>query len=387
MAMFREYMAHFMPFLDDRSIHFITRVLDTSGLGEETCLPPSLRYIPPSFGFSHARAEAELVVFSTIDDLLRKTRISPTAIDILVVNCSLFSPTPSYSDMIMSKYKLRDDIRSVHLSGMGCSAGLIAVGLAKNLLQVTPNAAYALVVSTETLSSFMYKGKKREMHLPTVLFRMGGAAALLSNSRNKARFRLKHLVRTSTSTESAYRSVILDEDEEGNLGVNLSRDIIRVSGDALGSGISSIGPLILPASEKLLFSLSWMARKVLGGKQQVAQPYVPNFCKAVEHFCIHPGGPAVINAVQKHLRLPEILAEPSRMTLHRFGNTSSSSLWYELAYIEAKGRMQRRDRVLMIAFGSGYKCNVAVWECIQPSDNADDGPWSKCIHRYPIIKA
>ena len=128
MAMFREYMAHFMPFLDDRSIHFITRVLDTSGLGEETCLPPSLHYIPPSFGFSHARAEAELVVFSTIDDLLRKTRISPTAIDILVVNCSLFSPTPSYSDMIMSKYKLRDDIRSVHLSGMGCSAGLIAVG-------------------------------------------------------------------------------------------------------------------------------------------------------------------------------------------------------------------------------------------------------------------
>jgi len=181
--------------------------------------------------------------------------------------------------------------------------------------------------------------------------------------------------------------VILHEDEEGILGVNLSRDIIRVSGDALGSGISSIGPLILPASEKLLFSLSWMARKVLGGKQQVAQPYVPNFCKAVEHFCIHPGGPAVINAVQKHLRLPEILAEPSRMTLHRFGNTSSSSLWYELAYIEAKGRMQRRDRVLMIAFGSGYKCNVAVWECIQPSDNADDGPWSKCIHRYPIIKA
>ncbi|RLN12535.1 hypothetical protein C2845_PM09G06790 [Panicum miliaceum] len=381
LAKYREYMAHFMPFLDDRSTHFITRVLDNSGLGEETCLPPSIQCIPPSFGFSHARAEAELVVFSTLDDLFRKTRISPTEIDVLVVNCSLFSPTPSYSDMIMNRYKLRSDIRSVHLSGMGCGAGLISVGLAKNLLQVRPNAAYALVVSTETLSSFMYKGRKREMHLPTVLFRMGGAAALLSNSRSKARFRLEHLVRTSTSTESAYRSVILEEDEEGNLGVNLSKDIIGVSGDALRSGISSIGPLILPASEKLLFFLSWMARKVLGGK--VVQLYVPNFCKAVEHFCIHPGGPAVINAVQKNLRLSETLAEPSRMTLHRFGNTSSSSLWYELAYIEAKGRMQKRDRVLMIAFGSGYKCNVAVWECIQPSENAD-GPWSKCIHRYPM---
>ncbi|PAN25165.1 hypothetical protein PAHAL_4G280800 [Panicum hallii] len=380
LAMYTEYMTHFMPFLDDRSIRFITRVLDNSGLGEETCLPPSIRCIPPSFGFSHARAEAELVVFSTIDDLFRKTCISPAAIDALVVNCSLFSPTPSYSDMIINRYKLRSDIRSVHLSGMGCSAGLVSVGLARNLLQVTPHAAYALVVSTETISSFLYKGRKREMHLPTVLFRMGGAAALLSNSRSKARFRLKHLLRTITSTESAYRSVILDEDEEGNLGVNLSKDIIGVSGDALRSGISSIGPVILPASEKLMFFLSWMARKVLGGK---VQPYVPNFCKAVEHFCIHPGGPAVINAVQKNLRLSETLAEPSRMTLHRFGNTSSSSLWYELAYIEAKGKMQRRDRVLMIGFGSGYKCNVAVWECIQPSCSAD-GPWSQCIHRYPM---
>ncbi|CAL5052296.1 unnamed protein product [Urochloa decumbens] len=380
LATFREYVTHFMPFLDDRNIRFMTRVLDRSGLGEETCFPPSLHCIPPSLGFSHARAEAELVIFSTVDDLLRKTCISPAAIDILIVNCSLFCPAPSYSDMIINRYKLRSDIRSVHLSGMGCSAGLISVGLAKNLLQVTPHATYALVVSTETLSNFMYEGKRREMHLPTVLFRMGGAAALISNSRNKARFRLKHLLRTITGTESAYRSVILEEDEEGNLGVNLSKDIIGVAGDALRSSIRSIAPLILPASQKLLFFLSCMARKVLGGKVQL---YIPNFCTAVEHFCIHPGGPAVIDAVQNGLRLSENHAEPSRMTLHRFGNTSSSSLWYELAYIEAKGRMHKRDRVLMIAFGSGYKCNVAVWECIQPTDNAD-GPWEKCIHRYPM---
>ncbi|CAN6208019.1 unnamed protein product [Urochloa humidicola] len=369
-----------MPFLDGHNIRFLTRILDHSGLGEETSLPPSLHFIPPSFGFSHARAEAELVIFSTVDDLLHKTCISPAAIDILIVNCSLFCPAPSYSDMIINRYKLRSDIRSVHLSGMGCSAGLISVGLAKNLLQVTPHATYALVVSTETISKLMYKGKKREMHLPTVLFRMGGAAALISNSRNKARFRLKHLLRMITSTESAYHSVILDEDEEGNLGLKLSKDIISVSGDALKSSLSSIGPLILPASQKLLFFLSCMARKVLGGKMQL---YIPNFCMAVEHFCIHPGRPAVIDAVQNGLRLSETHAEPSRMTLHRFGNTSSSSLWYELAYIEAKGRMHKRDRVLMIAFGSGYKCNTAVWECIQPTDNAD-GPWANCIHRYPM---
>lgn len=119
LATFREYIMQFMPYLDERSIHFITRVLDRSGLGEETSLPPSLLDIPPGFGFSQARAEAELVLFSTIDDLFSKTCINPTEIDILIVNCSTFSPTPTYSDIIINRYKLRSDIRSVHLSGMG----------------------------------------------------------------------------------------------------------------------------------------------------------------------------------------------------------------------------------------------------------------------------
>jgi 3-ketoacyl-CoA synthase len=379
---FNEHM-HFMPFLEDRTKHFITRVAEHSELGDETCLPHAFSYMPPVYSLREAQSEAELVVFSTIDDLFSKSSIKPSAIDILIVNCSVFAPTPSFSDMIINRYKLRSDIYSVHLSGMGCSAGLISVGLAKNLLQSTPHGRYALVVSTETISNLMYKGKKREMHLPSVLFRMGGAAVLLSNSRNnkQARYRLSHLTRMiTTSSESAHNCVKLDEDEEGNMGASLSKDIIAVSGETLKTGISSIGPLILPATEKLLFLLSCMARKVLNDRIKL---YVPNFCTAVEHFCIHPGGPAVIDAVQNNLRLSDTHVEPSRMTLHRFGNTSSSSLWYELAYVEAKGRMRKYDRVLMIAFGSGYKCNIAVWECIKQPHFAD-GPWAKCIHQYPI---
>lgn len=57
-------------------------------------------------------------------------------IDILVVNCSLFNPTPSLSAMIVNHFKMRSNIVSYNLGGMGCSAGVIAVGLAREQLQV-----------------------------------------------------------------------------------------------------------------------------------------------------------------------------------------------------------------------------------------------------------
>ncbi|KAL9662045.1 hypothetical protein QQ045_026873 [Rhodiola kirilowii] len=79
---------------DPKSVEFQMRILERSGLGEETCLPPAMHYIPPNTSMEAARAEAELVMFTAIDSLFEKTGLKPKDIDILIVNCSMFSPTP-----------------------------------------------------------------------------------------------------------------------------------------------------------------------------------------------------------------------------------------------------------------------------------------------------
>lgn len=68
-----------------------------------------------------------------------------------MVNCSLFNPTPSLSAMIVNHFKMRGDVISYNLAGMGCSAGVIAIGLAQRLLMTEPGK-YALVVSTENIT-------------------------------------------------------------------------------------------------------------------------------------------------------------------------------------------------------------------------------------------
>ncbi|KAF9593190.1 hypothetical protein IFM89_020486 [Coptis chinensis] len=369
---------------DPKSVHFQMRILERSGLGEETCLPPAIHYIPPRPNMEAARTEAELVIFSAIDSLMKKTGLKPKDIDILVLNCSMFSPTPSMSAMIVNKYKLRSNIRSFNLSGMGCSAGLISIDLARDLLQVHPNSN-ALVISLEVITPSYYSGNERSMLLPNCLFRMGGAAILLSNrrrDRRRAKYNLVHVVRTHKGADDrAFRCVYEEEDSEGKKGVALQKDLMAIAGEALKSNITTIGPLVLPASEQLLFLFTLIGRKLINPKWK---PYIPDFKQAFEHFCIHAGGRAVIDELQKNLQLSAEHVEASRMTLHRFGNTSSSSLWYELNYIEAKNRMKKGDRVWQIAFGSGFKCNSAVWKCNRNIRVEDDSAWAECINRYPV---
>ncbi|KAJ0096064.1 hypothetical protein Patl1_16445 [Pistacia atlantica] len=360
------------------------RILERSGLGEETCLPPAIHYIPPTPTMEAARGEAELVIFSAMDSLFKKTGLKPKDIDILIVNCSLFSPTPSLSAMVINKYKLRSNIKSFNLSGMGCSAGVISIDLARDLLQVHPNSN-AVVVSTEIITPNYYQGNERAMLLPNCLFRMGGAAILLSNRRSesrRAKYRLVHVVRTHKGADDkAYRCVFEEEDKEGKVGISLSKDLMAIAGEALKSNITTMGPLVLPASEQLLFLFTLIGRKIFNPKWK---PYIPDFKQAFEHFCIHAGGRAVIDELQKNLQLSAEHVEASRMTLHRFGNTSSSSLWYELSYVESKGRMKKGERVWQIAFGSGFKCNSAVWKCNKTIKTPVDGPWADCIDRYPV---
>lgn len=371
---------------NDENLAFQKKILERSGLGQKTYFPGALLQVPANPCMAEARKEAEMVMFGAIDQLLEKTGVKAKDIGILVVNCSLFCPTPSLSAMIVNHYKLRGNILSYNLGGMGCSAGLISIDLAKQLLQVHPKS-YALVVSMENITLNWYFGNNRSMLVSNCIFRMGGAAILLSNKssdRRRSKYQLIHTVRTHKGADDrSYGCVFQEEDENKKIGVSLSKDLMAVAGEALKTNITTLGPLVLPMSEQLLFFVTLVARKVFNMKK--IKPYIPDFKLAFEHFCIHAGGRAVLDELEKNLELSEWHMEPSRMTLYRFGNTSSSSLWYELAYSEAKGRIKKGDRTWQIAFGSGFKCNSAVWRALKTINPAKEkNPWMDEIDEFPV---
>ena len=219
-------------------------------------------------------------------------------------------------------------------------------------------------------------------------------------------------------------------------GVKLTRQLMGEAGRALKQNITTLGPLILPFSEQLIFGVNLVCRKFL---QMKMKAYIPDFRMAFDHICIHTGGRAVIEEIEKQLKLTAKHVNPSKDTLFRYGNTSSSSIWcapfsccshtlciapghtvllnvqscgtfvlfavchcgggrdsvraaaecaegcehlrhggsgcrYILSNIETKKGVKRGDRVWQIGFGSGFKCNSAVWRAMR-NNNEQHAAW------------
>lgn len=54
----------------------------------------------------------------------------------MLTTCTVFNPMPSMSAMIMHEFGMRADCQNYSLSGQGCSAGVMLISLAKDLLTV-----------------------------------------------------------------------------------------------------------------------------------------------------------------------------------------------------------------------------------------------------------
>jgi 3-ketoacyl-CoA synthase len=401
------------PSITPESIQFMRNISLKSGVGECTAVPEilatSTNGFPAQQTIASARIEAEMILFEVVEKLLLKTGLRGEDISILVVNSSLFCPTPSLAAMLVHRFNMRSDVLSYNLGGMGCSAGVISVDLAARLLKSSPDSV-ALVCSYENMTSSAYVGNQKDFMLQNMLFRLGGAALVMSNrasDRDRSKLQLVHSARTIIVGEESLTSVVQMEDDAGFRGVRLSKSIMRVATVALQKNISSFARLFLPWGEQIKYGLNMVARALLGRKlpssiprplsmllyfiadlclkrtwigsawcrrvcklpssvlDPASEPYVPSFERCFDHFCVHAGGRAVLDAIEAALRLSVDKMEASRYVLHRYGNTSSASIWYEMERHFQHSGVAKGELIWQIAFGSGFKCNSAVWRSLK----------------------
>ncbi|CAO2838966.1 unnamed protein product [Amaranthus hypochondriacus] len=369
------------------SADIMSEIVNSSGQGPSGYLPPNLHYLTPKNSHYNLIEEAKMLLFPVMENILSKSNLSPQNIDILIVNCTLISPSPCLASLIVNKFNLRPDIKSFNLSGMGCSGSMVAMSLAQNLL-LAHRDCNAIILSTEILTAGWYSGNDPSKLFMNCNFRMGSAAILLSNrkqAKNTSKYKINLISRAQRAFDDrAYKCAYREEDSNGFTGVSVSKDIPGVFAEMLHDQLVCLGTLILPTYEKVKFVASIYWKKYF---KKSAKVYVPNFKTVVRHFCLPLSGKPVIKKIGKGLKLGETEMEAALATWHRFGNLSSSAFWYELAYLEAKERVKEGEKILMIGAGSGMKCISVVLECIRPIfGESNKGPWAESIDMYPNLE-
>lgn len=354
-------------------------------------LPPNLtglmRETPaPALDNSYTSiVEARMMLFSPVRQLIAQTGIDPRRdIDIVVTVCTVFNPVPSMASMVVNEFKLRRDVKTYHLGGMACSAGAVAVGLIQDLLKATPNAN-ALLVTHENATAGAYTGRHVEFLGVVGLMRQGSAAMLFSNKRSmakRAKYRLQHHVRVHLGADDAgFNCMGRADDGDSVPGVFFNSDVPTCAMKAVTAAITRIVPKILTPRQMVAAIKHELKRR----KHPEIKPFAPVFSDCVDHFALHPGIHAMLKGFMKGLKIEPAKMMPSFAALRDYANTSSSSTWYVMDYIETIDGVKKGDTIMQLGVGAGVKCGVSVYKALRTFKTAHPS-WAH-LNGVPVTEA
>lgn len=348
---------------------FVRKVFEKSGIDTNgSYLPKNLHpqhTLDPKGGQDEGFAEARMVMGGALEELLRKTGLKATDIDVLIVTSSVFAPTPSTASMLINMFKMREDVQAYSLAGMGCGAGVIGTHLVRDVLQAHPGAN-AVFICAEICSSAFYRGRDKHCLVSNALFRMGGCAALMTSGasqRGRSKYQLTHSERVHTGArDTGYNCMYVGPDDAGQQGIFLYKDLPVEAGLALERCLKKVTPQILTWAQYAEAAFAVARRKYWDSG---APLFAPDFTRCVDHFCLHAGGYAILKGIQKGMRLPADKMMPSFANLKDYGNTSSSTTWYSLAYIETIGSVKAGEVVMQAGVGGGMKAGINIWRALR----------------------
>jgi len=265
---------------------------------------------------------------AAVTDVLQSTGCAPSSIDRLItVSCTGFS-APNFDYHLLTTLGLSPDIQRTHIGFMGCAAALVGfTSVLDSLRGGSQDQRTTLLVAVELCSLHLQTEPTRDNILANMIFADGCGAALFSTTpgaRAKAR-----LVRTFSHTFPASAEFMGWEIGDTGFEMTLSSQLPEIIAEQAAP----------------------VARQIIG--RMGLEP------AQIRHWALHPGGRAIIDALQTGLQLSDEQTEPSRAVLRQYGNMSSASILFVLKELFSRTLLQPDEWLCAIAFGPGLSMEMA----------------------------
>lgn len=316
-------------------------ILDRSTEGD-ACLSQSF-YSPPERGTPRTTAErmrafesmAPPVAIEAARRALRDAEAlgagDPTGITHLVTfSCTGFS-APGIDAALVRGLELPRTVERIHIGFMGCHAAINALRAARAIVGAD-GGARVLLAGVELSSLHMLASTRRDHLVSACLFGDGAAAAVVA-AHSGAPIRI---LRTGS---------IVFPDSERAMGWTIGDGGFEMT---LAESVPDrIGALVGP----------WVGEWLGMSRDE------PAFRRLA--WCVHPGGPRVLDVVSESLGLPAEAMLPSREVLREFGNMSSVTTLFILERMFRSWRSRggrEACRAVALGFGPGLAGEAALVE-------------------------
>ncbi len=268
---------------------------------------------------------------NAVGDLIKKNNFDPKSLDRLItISCTgFFAPGLDYH--LIQEFNIPHNVKRTNIGFMGCAASLIGFNSVLEAMSSTNGSSTnTLLVSVELCSLHLQTEPTRDNILANMIFADGCAAALFSNGDSnslKKRFEI-----LSTSSFLFDNSATFMGWKIGNNGfeMSLSAELPKI---ILESAV--------PALENILKNMNISVEQI-------------------KHWALHPGGRAILDALEKGLKLSEDQMQPSRKVLRNFGNMSSASILFVLKEILDSHIVKPDEYCCAVAFGPGLTMEAAL---------------------------
>lgn len=234
---------------------------------------------------------------------------------------------PTLETRVMSALKLNPSAKRTPIVMAGCAAGGIALQVAYSTARADP-AACILVVAAECVSPNIYRPNVRSIDtaIAATIFSDGAGAAIVAsspggNSGSGSRFRISDPA-SYTIPDTLEEMEI--EPRDGGIHVALSRNIHKYASEHVAALVREMAP-----------------------------------DRRVDGYILHPGGKSILNAIASRIDAPIV---SSWETLAKYGNTSSSAIFYVLKH--AWDRISP-GRYPVVTFGQGIHMAAVMLEVSQ----------------------
>jgi alkylresorcinol/alkylpyrone synthase len=257
---------------------------------------------------------------------------------------------PSIDALLMPRLGLRPDVKRLPVFGLGCVAGAAGLARLHDYLLGWPGHAAALL-AVELCSLSLPRASVTTADLvASALFGDGAVALVATGTRPPGRRR-----RRSSRPTRPLQSSSAPQPPRLPRIVATRSEVYPDSEDALGWRLGTDGFRIMLTAE-----LAEVVERLLGGTVTGFLAEHGLTIDDITTWICHPGGPKVLDAAQRALKLPATALASSRRSLAQTGNMSSASVLHILELTVADDAPATGSFGLMIGLGPGVSAELIL---------------------------